>query len=102
MTALQHYLKEVEKKGQEKGVETEKKTVRGIINKIESMPGGEVPQTTCCHVARGIIDEVHHRKCQIANYNLQSNEKFVIPCSSISVIIFHDAGRSMKLPDSFR
>jgi hypothetical protein len=43
MTALQHYLKEVEKKGEEKGVETEKKTVRGIINKIESMPGGEVP-----------------------------------------------------------
>ncbi len=42
MTSLQHYLKEVEKMGTEKGVETEKKTVRGLISKIESMPAGEV------------------------------------------------------------
>ncbi len=43
MTALQHYLKEVEKMGEEKGVETEKKTIKGIISTIESMPPGEVP-----------------------------------------------------------
>lgn len=42
MTALQHYLKEVEKMGEEKGVQTEKKTVKGLISKLESMPAGEV------------------------------------------------------------
>ncbi len=42
MTALQHYLKEVEKMGDAKGVQTEKKTVKGLITKIESMPAGEV------------------------------------------------------------
>ena len=42
MTALQHYLKEVEKMGEEKGVQTEKNTVKGLISRIESMPAGEV------------------------------------------------------------
>lgn len=42
MTSLQHYLKEVEKMGEEKGVQIEKKTLKGIINRIESMPAGEV------------------------------------------------------------
>ena len=42
MTSLQHYLKEVEKMGEEKGVEIEKKTIKGLISKIESMPSGEV------------------------------------------------------------
>ncbi len=43
MTALQHYLKEVEKLPVEKGVEIEKKTLKGLIGRIESMPAGEVP-----------------------------------------------------------
>jgi hypothetical protein len=42
MTALQHYLKEVEKMGEEKGVRIEENTVKGLISKIESMPAGEV------------------------------------------------------------
>ncbi len=41
MTSLQHYLKEVEKMGEEKGVQIEKKTVRGLITRLESMPTGE-------------------------------------------------------------
>ena len=43
MSALQHYLKEVEKMGAEEGVETEKKTIKGLLNRLESMPAGEVP-----------------------------------------------------------
>jgi hypothetical protein len=43
MTALQHYLKEVEKMVDEKGVQIEKKTLKGLISRIESMPAGEVP-----------------------------------------------------------
>ncbi len=42
MTALHHYLKEVEKMADEKGVQIEKKTVKGLISKLESMPAGEV------------------------------------------------------------
>ena len=42
MTSLQHYLKEVEKMGEEKGVQIEENTVKGLISKIESMPAGEV------------------------------------------------------------
>jgi hypothetical protein len=42
MTSLQHYLKEVEKMGEEKGIQIEKKTVKGLISKLESMPAGEV------------------------------------------------------------
>jgi hypothetical protein len=42
MTALQHYLKEVEKMGEEKGVMIEKKTLTGLISRLESMPPGEV------------------------------------------------------------
>lgn len=42
MTALQHYLKEVEKMSDERGVQIEKKTVKGIISRLESMPAGEV------------------------------------------------------------
>jgi len=42
MTALQHYLKEVEKMGQDKGTLTEKNTVKDLISKLESMPAGEV------------------------------------------------------------
>jgi hypothetical protein len=42
MNALQHYFKEVENMGEEKGVQTEKKTIKGLISKIESMPAAEV------------------------------------------------------------
>lgn len=42
MNALQHYSKALEKMPVEKGVQTEKETVRGIISRIESMPAGEV------------------------------------------------------------
>lgn len=42
LTALQHYQKEVEKMGDEKGVLIEKKTIKGLISKLESMPAGEV------------------------------------------------------------
>lgn len=42
MNALQHYLKAVERMGDEKGVLTEKQTVKGMISRIESMPAGEV------------------------------------------------------------
>jgi hypothetical protein len=42
LTSLQHYLKEVEKMKDEKGVQIEKKTLKGIISRIESMPAGEV------------------------------------------------------------
>jgi len=42
LTALQHYQKEVEKMGGEKGVQIEKATLKGLINKLESMPAGEV------------------------------------------------------------
>jgi len=42
MTSLQHYLKEVEKMGEEKGVQIERNTLKEIISKIESMPAGEV------------------------------------------------------------
>ncbi len=43
MNALQHYSKALEKMGEEKGVLTEKQTVKGLISRIESMPSGEVP-----------------------------------------------------------
>ena len=43
MNALQHYYKEVKQMGEEKGVQTEKETLKGLISKIESMPPGEVP-----------------------------------------------------------
>jgi hypothetical protein len=43
MNALQRYAKELEKAGEEKGVQIERKTVKGLISKIESMPAGEVP-----------------------------------------------------------
>ena len=43
LSALQHYLKEVEKMGAEPGVETEKKTIKGLLSRLESMPAGEVP-----------------------------------------------------------
>jgi hypothetical protein len=43
MNALQRYVKELEKSGDEKGVQIERKTVKGLISKIESMPAGEVP-----------------------------------------------------------
>ncbi len=42
MNSLQHYLKEVNKMADEKGVATEKETIKGLISKIESMPPGEV------------------------------------------------------------
>lgn len=43
MNALQSYLKELEKSGDEKGILIEKKTVKGLINRMEDMPSGEVP-----------------------------------------------------------
>jgi hypothetical protein len=42
MNALQHYKKELDKAGDEKGVKIERDTVKGIISRIESMPAGEV------------------------------------------------------------
>jgi hypothetical protein len=48
MTSLQHYLKEVEKMGEEKGVQIEKKTLSGLISRLESMPAGEVWATYGC------------------------------------------------------
>ncbi len=42
MTSLQHYLKEVEQMGDEKGVQIEKETLKGLITKLEGMPAGEV------------------------------------------------------------
>jgi hypothetical protein len=43
MNALQQYVKALEKMGEEKGVLTEKKTVKDLISRIESMPSSEVP-----------------------------------------------------------
>jgi hypothetical protein len=43
MNALQRYAKELEKAGDEKGVQIEKGTVKGLISRIEAMPAGEVP-----------------------------------------------------------
>jgi hypothetical protein len=43
MNALQLYLKDLEKAGEEKGILIEKKTVKGLILRIEDMPSGEVP-----------------------------------------------------------
>ncbi len=43
MNALQRYLKELEKSGEEKGIQIERQTVKDIISRIESMPPGEVP-----------------------------------------------------------
>ena len=42
MTALQHYLKEVDKMRDEKGVKIEKTTLNGLISRIESMPADDV------------------------------------------------------------
>lgn len=42
LTALQHYQKEVEKMPSDKGVEVEKKTLKGLISRMEAMPAGEV------------------------------------------------------------
>jgi hypothetical protein len=42
MTSLQRYLKEVEKMPEEKGVQIEKDTIKGLISRLESMPAGEV------------------------------------------------------------
>jgi hypothetical protein len=42
MNALQRYVKDLEKAGDEKGVQIERNTVKGLISKIESMPAGEV------------------------------------------------------------
>ncbi len=43
MNALQNYAKHLEKIGNEKGVQIEKKTVSSLISRIESMPSAEVP-----------------------------------------------------------
>ena len=42
LTALQHYSKEVDKMPSDKGVEVEKKTLKGLISRLEAMPAGEV------------------------------------------------------------
>ena len=42
MTSLQQYLKKVEKMPEEKGVQTEKQTIKGLISRMESLPAGEV------------------------------------------------------------
>lgn len=43
MNALQLYLKDLEKAGDEKGILIEKKTVKDLIIRMEDMPSGEVP-----------------------------------------------------------
>ncbi len=43
MNALQNYVKYLEKAGDEKGIQIERKTVKDLISRIESMPPGEVP-----------------------------------------------------------
>lgn len=43
MNALHLYLKDLEKAGDEKGIQIEKKTVKGLIMRMEDMPSGEVP-----------------------------------------------------------
>jgi hypothetical protein len=43
MNALQRYVKDLEKMGEEKGVQIEKKTIKDLIGRIESMPSSEVP-----------------------------------------------------------
>jgi len=43
MNALQRYKKDLEKMGEEKGVQIEKKTIKDLIGRIESMPSSEVP-----------------------------------------------------------
>ena len=43
MNALQVYLKELEKSGEEKGILIEKKAIKNLITRIEDMPSGEVP-----------------------------------------------------------
>ncbi len=43
MNALQLYMKELEKSGEEKGILIEKKTVKNLLLRLEDMPSGEVP-----------------------------------------------------------
>lgn len=43
MNALQAYVKELEKAGDEKGILIEKQAVKSLINRLEDMPSGEVP-----------------------------------------------------------
>ena len=43
MNALQLYMKDLEKSGDEKGILREKKTVKDLILRLEDMPSGEVP-----------------------------------------------------------
>jgi len=43
MNALQLYVKELEKAGDEKGILIEKKAVKDLISRMEDMPSGEVP-----------------------------------------------------------
>ncbi len=42
MNALQQYKKLLEKAGDEKGVQIERKTIKDLISRIEAMPAGEV------------------------------------------------------------
>lgn len=44
MSALLAYQKSLEKGSRDdKGLQIEKKTVKGLIDRLEDMPGGEVP-----------------------------------------------------------
>jgi hypothetical protein len=43
MNALQFYLKDLEKAGEEKGILIEKKAVKNLLLRLEDMPSGEVP-----------------------------------------------------------
>lgn len=43
LNALQVYMKELEKSGNEKGILIEKKTVKDLLLRLEDMPSGEVP-----------------------------------------------------------
>lgn len=43
MNALNRYSKDLEKMGEEKGVNIEKKTVKDLLERMKDMPPGEVP-----------------------------------------------------------
>ena len=43
MNALNRYVKDLEKMGNEKGIDIEKKTVKDLLLRMEDMPPGEVP-----------------------------------------------------------
>ncbi|MEJ2683700.1 MAG: hypothetical protein P8Z71_04820 [Candidatus Sulfobium sp.] len=43
MNALTRYQKDLEKMGDEKGINIERKTIKDLLNRMEDMAPGEVP-----------------------------------------------------------